>query len=201
MEKQGKYLNNTTVATNLTKKQKGFVKDYIETGIGSLAVKKNYNVVTDETARAIATENLTKPLIVKAIQEALPDGLLAEKHLELLQAVTLSSFKFSKHDTDEDIRELVNSIPGHEIMYIRTNYDSNKIDIVDKTAYLKIPDSIAQDKALDKAYKLKGSYAAEKTTSLNVNVAVDNSNKTELEAMREEFEDKLRYQLQNGEVK
>ena len=34
----------------LTKKQKGFVKDYIETGIGSLSVKRNYDVSDELTA-------------------------------------------------------------------------------------------------------------------------------------------------------
>lgn len=68
----------------LTKKQKGFVKDYVNTGIGSLAVKKNYDVSNDETARVIASENLTKPNIQKAIADMLPDELLAEKHLALL---------------------------------------------------------------------------------------------------------------------
>lgn len=75
------------MATRLTKKQRGFVKDYIKTGIGSLAVKKNYDVSDDLTARTIASENLTKPNIQKAIAEMLPDDLLGEKHLALLNKV------------------------------------------------------------------------------------------------------------------
>ena len=68
----------------LTKKQKGFVKDYVKTGNGSLAVKENYDVSNDNVARVIASENLTKPNIQKAIADSIPDELLTEKHLELL---------------------------------------------------------------------------------------------------------------------
>ena len=53
----------------LTKKQKGFVNDYLETGNGSLAAKGNYNVSTDESARAIASQNLTKPAVVAYLEE------------------------------------------------------------------------------------------------------------------------------------
>lgn len=137
------------MATKLTKKQKGFVKDYIETGIGSLAVKKNYNIVDDNTARNIASENLTKPNIVKAIQEALPDELLATKHLALLNKID--------HEGEIDVQ--------------------------------------AVTKGLDMAYKLKGSYAAEKSTSLNVNVDVQKSENPDLDKLREEYEEKLRARL------
>ena len=36
------------------------------------------------------------------------------------------------------------------------------ITVVKKIAYYNAPNAIIQDKALDKAYKLRGSYAAEK---------------------------------------
>lgn len=57
------------MATKLTKKQKGFVKDYIETGIGQVAAERNYDVKDGNTARAIASENLTKPNIIKYLEE------------------------------------------------------------------------------------------------------------------------------------
>src|ERR1700734_1172040 len=52
------------MARTLTKKQRKFVNEYADTGNGSLAVKEaGYDVANDETARAIASENLTKPNI------------------------------------------------------------------------------------------------------------------------------------------
>ena len=72
------------MARKLTKKEKGFVKDYEGKGTGSKTVKKHYEVTTDESARAIAYENLTKPHIQKALADRIPDDLLGERHIELL---------------------------------------------------------------------------------------------------------------------
>ena len=111
------------MARTLTPKRKGFVKDYIETGIGSLAVKRNYDVKDDRSARAFASELLDDPKVKEAIADALPDELLTIKHLALL-----------------------NKMSGDEI------------------------DVQAVSKGLDLAYKLKGSYAPEKSASLNMNI-------------------------------
>jgi len=59
----------------LTVKQKKFVKAYVEKdGNGQEAAKAVYDVRTDGIARSIASENLTKPNIKYAIEQAL------EKH-------------------------------------------------------------------------------------------------------------------------
>lgn len=50
-----------TKTRRLTKKQKDFVKEYIETGNGTQAALKAYNTDKPNTAKAIASENLTKP--------------------------------------------------------------------------------------------------------------------------------------------
>ncbi len=72
---------------DLTKKQQGFVKDYVATDNGTLAALNNYDIQSDDpenVAAAIASENLTKPKIQRAIAEMIPDELLGEKHLALL---------------------------------------------------------------------------------------------------------------------
>lgn len=52
------------MARTLTKKQRKFVNEYADTGNGSLAVREaGYEVSTDESARAIASQNLTKESI------------------------------------------------------------------------------------------------------------------------------------------
>lgn len=71
----------------LTRKEKGFVKDYIETGNGTQSILKNYNIKSENpenVAGVMAHRELRKDKIKNAIAEALPDELLAEKHLELL---------------------------------------------------------------------------------------------------------------------
>lgn len=127
----------------LTKKQRGFVKDYIETGSGVVAARNNYDVANDNTARAIASENLTKPIIVNAIEDALPDELLAQVHLEGLRATKI-----------QGVGGMLISAEGIE------------------HADNEVPDYATRHKYLDSAYKLKGSYAAEKHATLNVNVDV-----------------------------
>ena len=72
------------VVENLTPKQHGFVKDYLETGNASLAVKSNYNVKNDATARSIGRENLTKPNIRAVIVKQLADTGIGEKEMQLL---------------------------------------------------------------------------------------------------------------------
>jgi phage terminase small subunit len=72
------------MAIKLTKKEKGFVHDYLKTGNGTKAALKNYNTTDENTAAAIASENLRKPKIENYIASLLPDDLLAEKHLALL---------------------------------------------------------------------------------------------------------------------
>lgn len=54
------------------------------------------------------------------------------------------------------------------------------------------PDTMAVTKGLDMAYKLKGSYAPEKSQALNLNIKGDIKEFAELEAIRLEFEDKLK---------
>ena len=107
------------MARSLTKKEKGFVKDDLETGNGVESALKNYDTEDYSTAGAIASENLKKPKIQMALQEAFPDEELYELHREGL------------HDEDLSIRH----------------------------------------RYLDTAYKLKGSYAAEKHINLNINEA------------------------------
>lgn len=112
---------------DLTKKQKGFVKDYIETGNGVQSALNNYDTDDYSTAGNIASDNLNKPKIqiaIKSIAESIPDELLVEKHLELLNA----------------------------------SNDKGSID------------SQAVGKGLDMAYKIKGTYAPEKSINLEINV-------------------------------
>lgn len=134
-----------TKIRRLSHKQKGFVKAIAKGKTGVQAALENYD--TDyNTARAIASENLTKPSIIKALHEYLPDELLTQVHLEGLQAV---------------------------------NQWEN-------------PDYATRHRYLDSAYKLKGSYAAERSINLQVNYTPD----AKSVALANEFEDKLKGELQ-----
>lgn len=133
--------------TKLTKKQKGFVKDYVKSGNGTQAALKNYDVANEHTAAVIASENLTKPEIVKSIQEVLGDDLLSQRHLELLnKRETYTYHTTRKTETGEEV-------------------EFHKVDLG--------PETQAVSKGLDMAYKIKGIYAPEKTPPVQFNVIGD----------------------------
>lgn len=134
------------MATRLTKKEKGFVKDYLKTGNGTTAVLNNYDTDNKNAAAAIASENLTKPKILSALEEAFPDSELFKLHREGLY--------------DDDL-------------YVRHKY-------------------------LDTAYKMKGSYAPEKTENKSVNLSL-NIDMTKAEQIRHEYESKLKQTLNEEE--
>ena len=63
-----------------TLKQRGYVKDLLETKNGTEAVMRNYNVKDRNVAKVISSENLTKPNIKAMMEEALEGvGLTKEK--------------------------------------------------------------------------------------------------------------------------
>jgi hypothetical protein len=77
----------------LSLKQKRFIAEYLKDGNGTKAALVAYDTKDYFTANAIAVENLQKPSIENAIAEALPDELLKERHLELLNKREVVSYK------------------------------------------------------------------------------------------------------------
>ena len=172
------------MADELTKKQKGFVKDYLETGNGVQAALNNYDTDDYNTAAVIAHENLKKPNVKSAIEEALPDFDLAEAHRALLNQTKTEYFVFPKNMEDAEIESKM-FIAGLQLIVIQPGEKG-------KYAFYSTIDPAARSKALDMAYKLKGSYAAEKSLNLNVDVEVSNP---EAHKLAEEYERKLKEQL------
>lgn len=159
----------STPKPKLTRKQKIFVDKYIETGIGSEASRQAYDIDPNNTrlASVIAAENLAKPSIIKAIEDALPEDKLANKHDELLNSMSLEKVYFDEEDDDELIREVVKQMPGYTLLHIvaKCNKDGT---VISKYAYVSAPNALVQDKALDKAYKILGKYAPEKKMTLTM---------------------------------
>lgn len=150
------------MANKLTKKQKTFVDAYLVTGNGTQSALKAYDTDSPQVAEAIGSENLSKPIIQKALAEALNDELLVDTHVEMLSQVRLDYFVFSKNMSDEEIVSHVDSV-GLKCVNIRPS-DKGKL------AFFAIPDSHARGKALELAYKIKGSFAPEKRVTLLVDV-------------------------------
>ncbi len=76
------------MANELTKKEKGFVQDIVRLGNGTQAALNNYDTTDENVAAVIASKNIRKVKIQKAIEsiaKSIPDELLVEKHLALLR--------------------------------------------------------------------------------------------------------------------
>lgn len=56
------------MTVKLTKKEKGFVRDYLETGHGTQSVLNNYDTTDENVAGSIASQNLKKLRIQEALQ-------------------------------------------------------------------------------------------------------------------------------------
>jgi phage terminase small subunit len=137
------------MARGLTKKEKGFVKEYVKTGNGTKSALKNYDTKDEDCAGVIASQNLGKLKIqnaIKSIADRIPDELLEQVHLEGLRATKKSGVGGMAIGIDAggDVESM-----GHE----------NMIE----------PDYAVRHKYLDTAYKLKGTYAPEKK-ELEVNL-------------------------------
>lgn len=79
------------MARVITPKQKKFAQKYIETGNGALAARETYDVSTDESARAIASQNLTKPSVQEYLQSR------AEKAAAMV-------YEISQHGESDDVK-------------------------------------------------------------------------------------------------
>jgi phage terminase small subunit len=66
------------MARTATKKQRGFAKDYVETGNATQAALKNYNTEDYMTAANIGSENLNKPKVRDLI-----DGFAAQATINI----------------------------------------------------------------------------------------------------------------------
>jgi len=114
---------------DLTRKETGFVKEYVKTGNGTQSALKVYDTNSENVAGVIAHENLSKPKIqnaIKSIADKIPDELLEKVHLEGLNA---GKTVYKNNNSSGEIEEV-----GYE------------------------PDYAVRHKYLDTAYKLKKLY-------------------------------------------
>lgn len=98
---------------DLTPKQKRFVKDYLDTGNGTEAALNNYDIQgrnKENIAASIASENLTKPNIVKAIENEA--GGAFSRVVEISKSAENEAVKLS---ANKDILDRAGYKPGDKI--------------------------------------------------------------------------------------
>lgn len=93
----------------MTIKQKKFIKEYIETGNGTLAAKKAYNPRNDNVAATIAKENIRKPQIRDAIQQAMIKANLTPDRLARVVDDAMNATKVKELEGDY----YVSDVPEH----------------------------------------------------------------------------------------
>lgn len=134
------------MSERLSKKEKGFVKDFVKTGNGTKSALNNYNTGSENVAASIASENLRKPKIqnaIKSIAESIPDSLLIKKHLELLNATT--TIKQGEEYEEKIDAQAVKA--GLDMAYkLKGNYAAEKSNVVieDSTDSTKVKELMAK---------------------------------------------------------
>ncbi len=162
----------------LSKKQKGFVADYVLTENGLQSALKNYDTENIDVAKSIATENLTKPYIQQAIDtirlsyaERFKDEDIFDKH----QALLNKKIWDKEIVEDEDGNKQVKRIETDEI------------------------DTQAVKAGLDMYFKIKGSYVPEKE-STNTDTKVYNFYfDPDFQKNIKGYEDNLKKQILNAQ--
>lgn len=177
----------------LTPKQKGFVKDYIETRNGVQSALNNYDTEDYNTAHAIAVENLQKPTIqnaIKSIADSFTNEEIVQKHKELLNSTRVEHMVFplgpktnsEKEDYLNKEREKatkkgelygdVDFLSDEDIKELLSEVNCTVRRIVHgetaRHVYFWSADNMARDKALDKVYKLKGAYETDENKNINI---------------------------------
>lgn len=182
------------MATKLTYKERGFVKDVVLGKSGTEAALNNYDIQgkdPDNVAAVIAHENLRKPKIADAISKAIKEDDIEQAFRKLLNLKRLDYFVFSKALSDDEITEHVQA-QGIEVLNIRPTEKG-------KMAFFAIPDGQAIAKALDFAAKIEGAYAPDKHAHLNVSMDLSTDpTAIDLDKLVEEAESKLKEQKLNG---
>lgn len=132
-----------------TYRQKLVAQKLVENGgnIGKAMVDAGYSTNTAKTPQKLTQSKGWKELS----QELFSDEELARKTGELLDAFCVRKYIFPLSMPDEEIKELIESMPRHIV--IRTErYDTFK-----KTYYMR-PDNSIISQTLNMIYKLKGYY-------------------------------------------
>lgn len=155
----------------LTKKQKTFVKTFLETGIGTEAARIAYDIKPgdDNTAAAIASENLRKPNIVEALRKGQKDHQIEEAFDKLINLKRIEYFVFPLVMSNKEIEEHINA-QGIEVLNIRES-DRGKL------AFYAVPDGRALGKALDVWAKVSGAEAPKKNINMNLDLNKEPSDK------------------------
>lgn len=90
----------------------------------------------------------------EALNEYLPDDVIAEVHGGVLRAAVLGHYDFSLKESNASIKKVIESVPGCVLQSVES------LDGIRRAYYLK-PDNQSRMRAISEAYKVKNKYAPE----------------------------------------
>lgn len=113
------------------------------------------------------------------MDEYFPDKEILKKHKELFGAKILAHTNFHYKIKDVEIKKIIEE---QGFTFIGT-----KRFMVTAVVFFTVPDTVTQDKALDKLYKLKGIYGAQKVQFVDENEEYSDEQLLEELARRDKF--------------
>lgn len=163
----------------LSRKEKGYITDFIVTENGTQSALNNYDTTNYKTASAISSENLDKPRIQQAIE-------IVKTHY---------AERFSEEDIYDKHQALLNKkIWDREL--IEDEYGNKTIKRIETDEI----DPVAVKAGLDMFYKIKGSYAPDKiqvpTDAKTYNFYFDPAFQKNIK----QYEDNLKQQILNAQT-
>lgn len=139
-----------------TMRQKKVIEKLVENGGKSVSKAMRdagYSAATAKSPQKVTRSKSWKELM----QEYFPDDVVAAAEAKQLNAARVDHYVFPLAMSDEEITAIVLSYPNTRMIRISVGQTA-------KRAYFWAPDNNAVAKSIDRIYKLKGSYSAEKIT-------------------------------------
>lgn len=116
-------------------------------GLTNVMIKEGYSKSYADSGHIKQTKSWNETLA-----EIFPEEMIAKKHLALLNAKDVKQMHFFHKMKDDEIREIIEA-EGFRFIGVKRFMTNAIVSFV-------APDTIAQDRALDKLYKLKSLYGA-----------------------------------------
>ena len=156
--------------------------------MGEVLREAGYSETVAKTPSKVTNTKSWKQLMDKYI----PEEKLAEKHLQLLEATGIGHMVFPMAITDEEITELlagVNCVPKK----IQHGDTANHVWFWQR-------DNNALKNGLDMAYKLRGSYAADKLAPPPSQIIINVLGNPEAKKLSEQMDKVLIKNIYEGEI-
>ena len=119
--------------------------------LGKILRESGYSVSTSKTPAKVTKRKGWKKLMA----EHYPDKELVKAEGAQLHASGQTHYVFPLGESDEEIKKIIEGFPNCKLLKIRIQGNW-------KRAYYFVPDNTAIGKSLDRIYKLKNKYPAEK---------------------------------------